>query len=107
MRKKLGDVFEVLLGDGRKAAFQYVANDSAQLGADVIQVSRCRWSGDTEASVILADLRMDFQVDFFCTRLLSLGCEMEVGQRSGHCLFLLIISRCGLRLLQITALEPV
>ena len=73
MRKKLGDVFEVLLGDGRKAAFQYVANDSAQLGADVIQVSRCRWSRDTEASVILADLRMDFQVDFFLRTTVKLG----------------------------------
>jgi hypothetical protein len=73
MRKKLGDVFEVLLGDGTKAAFQYVANDSAQLGADVIQVSRCRWSGDAEGSAILADLRMDFQVEFFLHTTVKLG----------------------------------
>lgn len=37
------------------------------------QVSRCRWSGDTEASAILADLRMDFQVEFFLHTTVKLG----------------------------------
>ena len=34
IRMKLGDVYEVPLGNRMKAAFQLVANDSAQLGSD-------------------------------------------------------------------------
>jgi hypothetical protein len=73
MRTKLGDLFEVPLSNQTKAVFQYVANDSAQLGADVIQVSKRRWAAETDALPLINDLRDDFRTDFFLHTTLKLG----------------------------------
>jgi hypothetical protein len=73
MRTKLGDLFEVPLSNGMKAVFQYVANDSAQLGADVIQISKRRWAAETEILNMINDLKDDFQTDFFLHTTLKLG----------------------------------
>jgi hypothetical protein len=37
-RRRLGDIYEVALGDGRAAFFQHICNDSTQLDSAVIRV---------------------------------------------------------------------
>lgn len=84
MRIKLGDIFEVPLSNQTKAVFQYVANDLAQLGADVIQVSKRRWAAETEALALIQDLQEDFQTDFFLHTTVKLGLRDRTWSKIGH-----------------------
>lgn len=38
MERKIGGIYEVVLGDGRAAFFQHICNDATQLGSAVIRV---------------------------------------------------------------------
>ena len=43
-RRRIGEVYEVVLGDGRVAYFHHICNDETQLGSAVIRVFNCIFS---------------------------------------------------------------
>lgn len=80
IRTKVGDVFSVPLGDGRKKYFQYVANDLTQLNSDVIRAFAKRYP--IEAAPDLREVVKD-DVDFYAHVVIKWGIEMGLWEKAG------------------------
>ncbi len=80
IRKKIGDVFAVKLENGKRY-FQYVENDSLQLGYDVIRVFKKVYPLDEKADVesIVAD-----DVEFYTHCNVKLGAKYDLWEKVGN-----------------------
>lgn len=74
-----GDVFEVILGDG-KGYLQYVANDESELGAPVVRAFQRRYEVSEQPSLSqITDDLVDFHTHTFIRTGLKLGLWTKIG----------------------------
>lgn len=78
---KIGDVFSVLLGEGHKKYFQYVANDLTQLNSDVVRAFKKEYPVDAMPDV---DEIVRDDVDFYVHAVISLGVKMGLWDKVGN-----------------------
>ncbi|WP_410210301.1 hypothetical protein [Aquirhabdus sp.] len=77
---KIGDIFEVSLGDGRKKYLQYIISDLMQLNSDVIRVFKQTYQIEDKPDleeVVKGD------VDFYCHTTTSAGIKMGLWTKAG------------------------
>ena len=78
---KIGDVFSVAIDAKTKKYFQWVANDSKQLGSNVIRVFKKRYS--TTDKIDLAEV-IEEEVEFYVHCFLKAGLKLGCWQKEGN-----------------------
>ena len=82
LRPKVGDIFEVFIGEGKKAHLQYIADDATQLNSEVIRVFTKQYSlsDDVNLTDVVAD-----KVKFYAHTVLYVGAKMGLWKKVGNC----------------------
>jgi hypothetical protein len=78
---KVGDIYSVLLNDGTKKYFQYIANDATQLNSEVIRAFKRKYA--IEAKPDLEEIIKD-EIDFFAHCFIKLGVKRELYIKVGN-----------------------
>lgn len=81
VRLKLGDVFEVDLGDGKVGYFQYLADDESMLDSYVIRAFR--ELHEVGSSPAMADV-VAGEVHFHAHVFLKVGLKLDLWRKVGH-----------------------
>lgn len=77
---KIGDVFQVDLGDGQKSYFQYICNDLTQLNSDVIRVFDKKY---TIAEHPLIEDIVSEGISFYAHAITSIGVKLGYWEKVG------------------------
>ena len=77
--KKIGNIYEVKLGDGEYAYFQYLGEDSSQLYGDVIRVFESRYLQRPSIETIVSD-----GVEFYIHTFLRFGVKTGFWEKIGY-----------------------
>ena len=80
-RIKIGNIFEVELGDGTKKYFQYVANDLTQLNSRVIRAFKHAYNTDEEIDF---NKMVKDKIEFYAHVFLPIGVKLGCWKKTGH-----------------------
>jgi hypothetical protein len=81
VQNRIGDVYEIDLGDGRVGFFQYVCRDSSQLGSAVIAVFEGTFEHSSRPDLTrIASLPIQFHAHVFLKAGYTLGVWKKVGK---------------------------
>ena len=78
---RVGDVYEVVLPDGRKRYFQYIAKDTTDLYSAVIRAFK---DGFNPLEKAYSEQELHDSVDFYTHVFILLGIDMDVWRKVGH-----------------------
>lgn len=79
--KEIGDIFEVKIDESKKKYFQYIANDMAQLGSDVIRVFKSTYNINekVDISLVISD-----EIEFYTHCIIKVGIKLSFWEKVGN-----------------------
>lgn len=77
---KIGDIFYVMLENGNKVFFQYIANDLTQLNSDVIRVFKKEYLMTEKPDY---DEVLSGEIDFHAHTMINIGVKLKLFHQSG------------------------